>query len=107
MWEESFDFPVKRKGLVRETIEITISTLDRTRGSLIEVGTEQFQYPLLYYNGHGIKDHFFIYRDNLAIGRLLLATSFENGDPGDIEPELGPKELHPKDSLLMDEEETS
>ena len=107
VWEEGFDFPVKLKSLVHGTIEVTISTLDRTRGSLIEVGSEQFQYPLLYYNGHGIKDHFFIYRDNLAIGRLLLSTSFENYAPGDIEPELGPKELNPKDSLLMDEEETS
>ena len=38
---------------------------------------------------------------------MLLATTFENYAPGDIEPELGPKELNPKDSLLMDEEQSS
>ena len=68
-----------------------------------EIGKEEFYYPLLYYNGHGIKDHFYIYRNSLAVGRVLLSTTFDAYAPGEFEPEPDPRSLYPKDSLLMDE----
>ena len=37
-----------------------------------EIGTETFYFPLLYYNGHGLRDHFYIFQDTLAVGKVGL-----------------------------------
>ena len=89
---------------------------------LEEIGKEEFYFPLLYYNGHGIKEHFHIYKDNLSVGKILLQTQFEASlslaEPPYVEKEVVVVSLHhpeptqepeppvlgPKDSLLMDEE---
>ena len=32
---------------------------------------------MLYYNGHGIKDHFYIFKDGVAVGKLLVQSLFD------------------------------
>jgi hypothetical protein len=27
---------------------------------------------MLYYNGHGIKDHFYIFKEGVAVGKILI-----------------------------------
>jgi len=46
--------------------------VDKAGGTLTEVGKEEFYYPLLFYNGHGIKDQFHIFKNFLAVGKILL-----------------------------------
>lgn len=70
IWNEEVDFQIRDKSLVSSMIRLTIYN-DDPRGPK-EVGYEEFCYPLLYYNGHGIKDHFLIFKDNLAVGKVHL-----------------------------------
>ena len=82
----------------------------------MEVGSETFYFPLLYYNGHGIKDHFYIFKDGVAVGKLLVQSIFEPYPAGyDSENQqilmtsdkniYSQHKLEAQDSLLMDGED--
>lgn len=104
MWNEEFDFEIRHKALVQNSIRITLYNNDERRGTPVEIGFEEFSFPLFFYNGHGIKDHFYVFKNDLAVGKILLHTSFEPYPP---EPERVPTPpLAPKDSLLMDDMES-
>lgn len=100
VWNEEYDFPITQKQLVQNTIRVTLISEDK-RGP-VEVGSEEFCFPLFFYNGHGIKDHFYVFKNELAVGKILLHTSFEPYPPEQMVREPTPP-LVPKDSLLMDD----
>lgn len=51
---------------------------------LTELGYEEFHFPLLYYNGHGIRESFHLYKNNRAVGKISLSTSFEAYSPREL-----------------------
>jgi len=36
---------------------------------------------MLYYNGHGIKENFYIYKQGVAVGKVLVQSSYEPYSP--------------------------
>lgn len=42
-----------------------------------EVASETLYFPLLYFNGHGFKDYFYLYSHGTAVAKLLINTSYE------------------------------
>jgi hypothetical protein len=50
-------------------------------GEELEVGSETFHFPMLYYNGHGIKENFYIYKQGVAVGKVLVQSSYEPYSP--------------------------
>jgi hypothetical protein len=102
VWNEEVEFEIRDKRLVASTLRLTLYNDDLKSGHPMEIGYEEFMFPLLFYNGHGIKDHFFVFKNDLAVGKVLLQTSYEPFPP---EPPSEPSPpLVPKDSLLMEEE---
>lgn len=79
IWNEEFDFPIKQKHLVSNSIRLTLYNDDKI--GPVEVGSEEFCFPLFFYNGHGIKDHFYVFKNDLAVGKVLLHTTFEPYPP--------------------------
>ena len=75
-WNEELEFSINEKSLLQSTIKFSIlGELDGRRQE--EVASETFYFSLLFYNGHGIKDRFFIFKNGLAIGKLFLHTSYK------------------------------
>lgn len=83
------------------------------QGTQVEVGSETFYFPLLYYNGHGIKDHFYIFKEGVAVGKILIQSLFE---PYEVENQhiliasdqnhlYSHQKLEAHDSLLMDNDD--
>ena len=79
IWNDQFNFDVCDRSLVSSAIRFTL--LHETAKSSLEVGSETFYFPLLYYNGHGIKDNFYVFKNGQAVGKLLMKTSFEAYPP--------------------------
>ena len=53
---------------------IRFTLLHETAKSSLEIGSETFYFPLLYYNGHGIKDNFYVFKNGQAYPPVIPET---------------------------------
>jgi hypothetical protein len=77
IWNEAIEFQITDKSLLSSAIKFTIINQEPVGRQPIVVASETFYFSLLFYNGHGIKDRFFIFKDGLAIGKVFLQTTYE------------------------------
>jgi hypothetical protein len=76
VWNEEFQYQIFDQSFVSSTIKFTVYG-EFQHGVQVEVGSETFFFPLLYYNGHGIKEHFYIFKEGVAVGKILVQSIFE------------------------------
>ncbi len=109
VWNEEFQYQIFDMSFIESTIKFTVYG-EFDQGTQVEVGSETFYFPLLYYNGHGLKDHFYIYKEGIAVGKVLIQSIFE---PYEVENQhilmasdknhlYSHQKLEAQDSLLMD-----